>query len=63
MRIPVLSFCLMFLVTAVSWASDPGPQIAWYGTMEGGLAAAEATGKPIMFLSAAPHCAGVPGMW
>jgi hypothetical protein len=28
-----------------------------------GLAEAKRTGKPILFVSAAPHCAGVSGMW
>ena len=34
------------------------PGIAWYG-----LAEAKRTGKPILFITAAPQCRGVPGMW
>lgn len=37
--------------------------IQWYATLERGLAEAKRTGKPILFVSAAPHCAGVSGMW
>ena len=41
---------------------DAAP-IAWYATLARGLAEAKRTGKPILFVSAAPHCAGVSGMW
>ena len=37
--------------------------IQWYATLTRGLAEARRTGKPILFVSGAPHCAGVPGMW
>ncbi len=37
--------------------------IAWFGTWEGGLAEAKRTGRPILLMSAAPQCNGVPGMW
>ena len=37
--------------------------IAWYGVLTEGLAAAKRTGKPILFITAAPQCNGVPGMW
>jgi hypothetical protein len=40
-----------------------GVQIQWFATLERGLAEAKRTGKPILFVSAAPHCAGVSGMW
>ncbi|MEI6235133.1 MAG: hypothetical protein WCT04_18910 [Planctomycetota bacterium] len=41
----------------------PDAYIQWYGTLAGGLEEAKRTGKPILFISAAPHCAGVSGMW
>jgi len=46
----------------------PEPQasaggIPWFSTWVGGLAEARRTGKPIMLVSAAPHCAGVSGIW
>ncbi len=38
-------------------------KIAWYGTWEDGLAAAKASGRPILLVAAAPHCKQVPGIW
>lgn len=40
-----------------------GPQIAWFGTWKAGLAEAKRTGRPILLVSAAPHCNAVPGVW
>lgn len=40
-----------------------GEGIAWYATLESGLNEAKRTGKPILFLAAAPHCGGVSGIW
>ncbi|MEM1444246.1 MAG: hypothetical protein AAGF67_18005 [Verrucomicrobiota bacterium] len=37
--------------------------IGWYGVLSEGIAESERTGKPIFFLTAAPQCGGVPGMW
>ena len=37
--------------------------IAWFATLERGLAEASRSGKPIFFLSAAPHCGGISGIW
>ena len=39
------------------------PGIAWYGVLQDGLAEAERTGKPILFITAAAQCGGIPGMW
>ena len=44
-------------------ATELTPQIAWFGVLDEGLAEAERTGKPILLVSAACQCAGVPGMW
>ncbi len=38
-------------------------RIAWFGTLEGGLAAAKQTGRPILLVSGAPQCQSVPGVW
>jgi len=38
-------------------------RIAWYGVLEDGLAEAKESGRPILLLSAAPQCHGVPGIW
>lgn len=37
--------------------------IAWFGTWEAALAEAKRTKRPILFMSAAPQCQGVPGVW
>ena len=39
------------------------PGIAWYGVLSEGLAESKRTGKPVLFITAAPQCGGVPGMW
>lgn len=43
--------------------SRPLHGIQWFPTWESGLREAQRTGRPILFVSAAPHCAGVSGMW
>ena len=37
--------------------------IQWFTTWEAGKAEAARTGRPILLVSAAPHCAGVSGIW
>jgi hypothetical protein len=37
--------------------------IAWFATLDPALAEAKRTGKPILLLSAAPHCHDVSGIW
>ena len=44
-------------------ATGKDPTIQWYATLERGLAEAKRTNKPILFVTGAPHCAGVSGMW
>ena len=44
--------------------TGPSPAgIQWYATWESGLREARRTGRPILLVSAAPHCAGVSGCW
>jgi hypothetical protein len=38
-------------------------RVAWYGVWDQALAEAKRTGQPILLMSAAPRCNGVPGMW
>lgn len=38
-------------------------KIAWHGTWKDGLAAAKAARRPILLVSAAPHCKQIPGIW
>jgi hypothetical protein len=37
--------------------------IAWFTSLDAGLKEARRSGRPILFVSAAPHCAGVSGIW
>src|SRR5262245_23310204 len=36
--------------------------IQWFATWESGLREAQRSGRPILLVSAAPHCAGVSGI-
>lgn len=51
------------LLPAALVAADPAPRIAWYGTLSSGLEVAKDTGRPILLVSGAPQCHGVPGVW
>jgi hypothetical protein len=37
--------------------------IQWFATLDSGLHEAKRSGRPILLVSAAPHCAGVSGIW
>lgn len=37
--------------------------IPWFATWESGLREAQRAGRPILLVAAAPHCAGVSGIW
>lgn len=64
---------ILTTATLAAWLMPPrvvpaaedadGNSIAWFGTWQGGLAAAKKTGRPILLISAAPHCHGTPGIW
>jgi hypothetical protein len=57
----------------VPWAETAAAQAAretaaaggiqWFTRLKDGLAEARRTGKPILYLSAAPSCGGIPGTW
>lgn len=56
------------LLAGLDWEAGAQPAsqasgIQWYATWESGLREAQRTGRPILLISAAPHCAGVSGMW
>jgi hypothetical protein len=40
-----------------------GERIAWFATLALGLGEAKRTNRPILLVSAAPHCHEVPGIW
>lgn len=46
----------------VDW-SKVAKRIAWFGTWKGALAAAQRTGRPVLLISAAPHCHQISGVW
>lgn len=46
-----------------SASSGLEPKIAWFGRLSDGLAEAKRTNRPILLVSAAPQCEGVPGIW
>lgn len=52
-----------FWFTAPVFSQDLGARIAWYSTLESGLAEAQRSQRPILFTSAAPQCLGVSGIW
>ena len=43
--------------------SERPPSIAWMGSWEQAKTEAARTKRPIMLMSAAPHCRAVPGKW
>ena len=63
MRFVGLAALGVALVSASMAVAQPAGGIAWYPTLDGGLREAKRTGRPILLVSAAPHCAGVSGIW
>lgn len=59
----LLALVLALPAVAVAQPKPNSGGIMWYATLESGLAEAKRTDRPILFLSAAPHCGGVSGMW
>ena len=59
----LLSFVVVWSVSNLTAADDPTPRIGFYGTLKSGLDEARRSGRPILFLSAAPQCLGVSGIW
>jgi len=37
--------------------------IVWYGTLKAGFDEANRTNRPILLMSAAPHCHNISGIW
>lgn len=46
-----------------AWAESVRPGIQWFATWESGLREAQRLKQPILLVAAAPHCAGVSGIW
>jgi len=60
--VAVVGFAFAPPVPAQNQEPD-APRIAWYATLEGGMAEAKRSNRPILFTSAAPQCLGVSGIW
>jgi hypothetical protein len=41
----------------------PDAGIQWFATLDSARKEAERTGRPMLLVSSAPHCAGVSGIW
>lgn len=54
---------VMTLLAAVNAEENSPSRIAWYGDLETGLAEAKRSGRPILLVSGAPQCLGIPGVW
>ncbi|MBI2479855.1 MAG: hypothetical protein HYV60_14845 [Planctomycetia bacterium] len=53
----------LLAIASVTFATEPPARIAWYGQLADGLAEAQRTGRPVLLVSGAPQCHGVPGVW
>ena len=62
LRLSILPLLLLG-ASQLSAAEGAAPRIAFYGTLQSGLEEAKRSGRPIMFVSAAPQCLGVSGIW
>ena len=50
------------LLLSLPWTA-PDVGVQWFTSWEAAKAEAEKTGRPILLVSAAPHCGGVSGIW
>ena len=57
-------FSLLAALFAIDVPASGGePQVAWYGTLKGGLAEAKRTGRPILLVTGCAFIHRVPGVW
>jgi hypothetical protein len=68
MKLTLAAMTLLVALFGVTWARpvvDEGvsAKIAWYSTLDSGLAEAARSNRPILLISAAPQCLGVSGTW
>lgn len=54
---------LVCLAGSLHAEDNPPARIAWYGDLQAGLTEAKRSQRPILLVSGAPHCLGVPGVW
>jgi hypothetical protein len=55
------AFALIMMMTQAAHADTEG--IGWIPTWKQAIAEAYKSHKPILLISAAPACGGVPGIW
>lgn len=53
----------VLLLLLATLAAAAAPKIAWWPNLEQARTEAARTGKPLLVLSAAPHCRNISGMW
>jgi hypothetical protein len=54
---------VLIVVASLVTAAEPPARIAWYGQLAEGIAEAQRSSRPILLVSGAPQCHGVPGVW
>lgn len=59
----IVLLLLPLALALMATAADAADRIAWYSTLKQGLAVAKANRRPILLVSAAPHCHGISGIW
>jgi hypothetical protein len=59
----LLALLLALPTFALAQPKPDSGGIMWFATLEAGRTEAKRTDKPILFVSAAPHCGGVSGLW
>lgn len=64
MRLIPPAFMIALIAAMMNTSAHAAEQkIGWIPTWSQAVAEARATGKPILLMSGAPECAGVPGTW
>lgn len=59
----ILRSLLMLLLALPAGADGNPPRVQWHATWKTAIAAAKATGRPIVFTTASPQCHYIPGVW
>ena len=54
---------ILTLLSLTVFAAADDAKIAWYGTWDLAKTEAKRLNRPILLVSAAPHCRNISGMW
>lgn len=57
------SFWLLVCLLSLMGTVQAEEEIQWFGSWKEGAAVARATNRPILLVSAAPHCRNISGIW